>query len=163
MVSHSRAVRLDRLPRTYYAFLAVSICGPILLIAHCGGTVNRSGLAFFAFLLFGLGRRWRPAWALLVVSNAVPLVAVLGLAAGGGLLLNAALLILYGVSSLALLFSPSMLDHVRLRSQLTSTTSGQRPALLAQGHETEVPSFTKCGRARRGHQRRPHARFASVC
>jgi hypothetical protein len=110
-------VRLDRLPRTYYALLGVSICGPILLIASGGGPINRPGLAFFGFLLFGLGRRWRPAWVLLVVSNTVPLLAVLGLAAGGGLVLNAALLILYGVASLALLFSPSMLDHVRLRSR----------------------------------------------
>ncbi len=116
IASYSRAVRLDRLPRTYYAFLGVSICGPILLITNGGGTINRSGLAFFALLLFGLGRRWRPAWAILVVANAVPLLAVLGLAAGSGFVLNAVLLILYGLASLALLFSPSMLDHVRLRS-----------------------------------------------
>jgi hypothetical protein len=147
--SYSRSVRLDRLPRTYYAFLAVSICGPILLIVNGGGAINRSGLAFFAFLLFGLGRRWRPAWALLVVSNAVPLLAVLGLAAGSGLLLNAALLIVYGVSSLALLFSPSMLDHVRLRRQLTSTTWCGRAALHGLGHETDATPFTKCGRVRR--------------
>jgi hypothetical protein len=38
---------------------------------------------------------------------------VLGLAAGSGLGLNTALLALYGVSSLALLFSPSMLDHAQ--------------------------------------------------
>lgn len=113
-------MRFDRLPRTYYAFLGVSICGPLLLVAHGGGTLNRSGLALFGFLLFGLARRWRPAWALLVVANAVPLLAVFGLAAGSGLGLNAALLVVYGVSSLALLFSPSMLDYVQLRSrQLT--------------------------------------------
>jgi hypothetical protein len=116
-------VRLDRLPRTYYAFVAVSICGPILLVVNGGGAVNWSGLAYFAFLLFGLGRRWRAAWALLVVSNALPLLAVLGLlAAGSGIHLNAALLILYGVSSLALLFSQTMLDLVRLRRQLITTT-----------------------------------------
>ncbi len=123
-MSYSRTVGLDRLPRTYYAFLVVSVCGPILLVANGGGTVNRSGLAFFALLLFGLGRRWRPAWALLVVSNAFPFIAVLGLTVSGGRLLpSALLLILYGVLSLALLFSPSMLDHVRLRRrELMSTT-----------------------------------------
>jgi hypothetical protein len=123
LVSYSRAVGLDRLPRAYYAFLVVSICGPLLLIANGGGSVNRPGLAFFALLLFGLGRRWRTAWALLVVLNAFPFIAVLALTVSGGRLIpSALLLIVYGVLSLALLFSPSMLDHVRLRRQLTSTT-----------------------------------------
>jgi hypothetical protein len=75
-------------------------------------------------LLFGLGRRWRTAWAFLVVSNAFAFIAVLGLTVSGGHLLpSALLLIVYGILSLALLLSPSMLNHVSLRRrQLTSTT-----------------------------------------
>jgi hypothetical protein len=125
-LGYSRFVRLNRLPGTYYAFLAVSVCGPVLLVVDGGGAINRPGLAFFALLLFGLGRAWRPAWGLLVVVNALPLLGVLAFTAGSGLDLNAALLILYGVASLALLFSPSIREHVRLRGQRPSTTTTLR-------------------------------------
>jgi hypothetical protein len=113
-------MRPRQLPRTYYAFVLISACGPLLLLAG-GGTLNRAGLAVYVFLVLGVGRGWRPAWALLLFSSSLSLAAVVALGAGGALVANAVLLAVYGACSVALLLSPSMLVHVRLRRRVTGT------------------------------------------
>jgi hypothetical protein len=111
-------VSLRRLPRTYLAFVLLSICGPVLVVANGGGRLTGSGAAVVvvALLLFGLARGSRTVWGLFVAFGAVGMLSTFSVS-GGGLPPNVLCLLAYNVGSLALLLSPPMRQHVGIRSR----------------------------------------------
>ncbi len=114
--------RLHQLPRTYAPFALLTAFGLPLITLVQGEAIHPSapGLAFVALLLVGLARRSVLAWTLLLLWNlffALAVGLVFGGGSGGGQLLlpSAPLFLLLGLSSAALLLSPSMREHVGIR------------------------------------------------
>ncbi len=114
--------RLRQLPRTYALFALLTAFGLPLIMLVQGEAIHPSapGLAFVALLLVGLARRSVLAWTLLLLWNLFATLAF-GLVFGGGsgsgewLLPSAPLFLLLGLSSVGLLLSPSMREHVGIR------------------------------------------------
>jgi hypothetical protein len=78
------------------------------------------GLVFVALLLLGLARRSLVAWSLLLAWNAFMAVAVAAISGGTWLLPSGPLFVLIALTSVGLLASPSMLQHVGIRRQRSS-------------------------------------------
>jgi hypothetical protein len=82
---------------------------------------NERGMAFLAVLLLALAYGSRIAWGLLVVLDAIPLLAV-GAAAGPGVVWShVVVVVLTGVALETTLLSPAMRRHVSSRRNRPDT------------------------------------------
>ena len=118
----------NQLPRTYLPFALLTMIGPAIVMLIQGDALHPSapGLVFVALLLLGLARRSRVAWSLLLAWNAFLALAVAAISGGTWLLPSGPLFVLIALTSVGLLVSPSMLQHVGIRRR--RSPSPQRPA-----------------------------------
>ena len=124
-----------RLPRSYLAFVLVSVFGPLLVMLIQGDRIRPSigGLAIVALLLVGLARGSLIAWALLLLWNVFLAFSVAATSGGDWLLPSAPLLLLVAAVSAPLLLPSSMVEHVGLRRR----TFGSR---RSAGRSTPQPA-----------------------
>jgi len=115
-------VSFKQLPRTYMPFALVTMTGTPIVMLIQGDTLHPSvpGLVFVALLLLGVARRSLVAWSLLLAWNTFTVLAVAAASSGTWLLPTGPLYVLIGLTSVGLLTSPSMLQHVGIRSRRLS-------------------------------------------
>ena len=107
-------MRTRRLPMVFLLYGALTILQPAVLVwVGAIEHVQPRGLWFMALLLVGLARGSRIAWGLLVVIDAVPLLALGALGGGQVLWGHVTAMILTGLALELTLFSPAMRRHVR--------------------------------------------------
>jgi hypothetical protein len=106
---------LRRLPRAYAPLALLTTFGmlPAMLIDGDHIRPSAAGLAFVIFFLVLLARGSVVAWVLILVWNVFLVLSVT--ASSGTWLAGAPLLLINAMLCLALLLTPSMRDHVRLR------------------------------------------------
>jgi hypothetical protein len=108
----SRRGAVPRVVALYGALTTLQLaCFAVLIDTSFSG----GGVFFMALLVFGLARRWRIAWSLLVLIDAFPLLALAGaiLSNGGEMLWgNIAVMLLTGLPLEAILLSRPMRRHM---------------------------------------------------
>lgn len=102
-----------RLPGAFFLYVALTVLQPMLFVlVGALHHLNGRGIGFMVVMLFALGYRSRIAWVLLIVLNAIPLLAI-GASLGPGVLWShLAVMVLTGVALEATLLSPAMRQHV---------------------------------------------------
>jgi hypothetical protein len=110
-------VSFNQLPRTYMPFALLTVIGPAIVMLIQGDALHPSGpgLVILALLLLGLARRSLVAWSLLLVWNAFMVFVVAAVSGGTWSLPSGPLFVLIALTSVGLLASPSMLQHVGIR------------------------------------------------
>jgi hypothetical protein len=110
------------LPRAYIAFALLTLFGmlPAMLVDHNAVRPSAAGLAFIVFLLVAVARGHFLAWVLLLIWNALIVLAVLA-SSGGTWLPGTPLVLLSGILCLALQLAPSVRARVGLRRERTVT------------------------------------------
>jgi hypothetical protein len=107
-------VRERRLPGVLFLYFGFTVLQPALFV-FVGALhhLNPRGIWFIVVLLLALAFRSRVAWVLLIVVNAIPLLAV-GAAVGSEVQWgHLAVMVLTGVALEATLLSAAMRQHVR--------------------------------------------------
>jgi hypothetical protein len=97
----------------YLAFVGLAILQPVLFVLVGALHLNTRGIAFEFVLLVALAFRSRIAWVLLIVLNAIPLLAVLAVIGGGHVQwTHVIVMVLTGVSLETALLSQAMRQYV---------------------------------------------------
>jgi hypothetical protein len=105
----------SRVPRVYVCFVLIEALQLALLATVANAHVAGGGVVFMLLLLAGLAYGSGLAWVLLVIMNALPLLAIAGVSASSGghtLWVNVAVMVLTGVALEAALLSRSMRRHI---------------------------------------------------
>jgi hypothetical protein len=118
-----------RLPRVILIYVSLIAVQPMVFLAT--GAVNHvplRGAVVMTCLVVGLARRSRIAWMLLLLSEALPLLALGAVLSGGHVLwTHVAAMSLTGVALEIALLSTPMLAYVGLRAGPTAPASPVRP------------------------------------
>jgi hypothetical protein len=109
-------VGLHRIPRSYWAFVVLSVVVPPLTMVVTGQKLEPKlgGLAIVGLILWALARGSLFAWGLSLLWNLFLLLSIAAIGASG-LELSGVLLLLTAAASVGVLLSPSMRGHVGLR------------------------------------------------
>jgi hypothetical protein len=109
-------VRGRRLPDVFFVYVTLTVLQPTLFVlVGALDHLNKRGIAFMVVLLLALAVRSRIAWVLLIVLNAIPLLAIGAILAPSVLWSHVAVMVLTGVALEATLLSPAMRQHVGSR------------------------------------------------
>jgi hypothetical protein len=102
-----------RLPKVFFLYVGLTILQPALFVlVGALQHLNTRGIWFMVVLLLALARSSRIAWVLLLVINAIPLLAV-GAAVGTEVLWShLVVMVLTGIALEATLLSAAMRQHV---------------------------------------------------
>jgi hypothetical protein len=123
-----------RLPRVYLLYVLLTVLQPVVFLAFGAiKHVSATGSVLALLLLIALGFGSRIAWGLLIVVNAIPVVAALAAIGGHTLWRNFALTLITGVVLEAVLLSVDMRRHVggrrsASRAELTSARGSRKAA-----------------------------------
>jgi hypothetical protein len=122
----SEGMHGSRLPRIYLLFVLLEGVQLALFVTVMGTHVPRGGIALMLVLLAGLAYGSALAWGLLLVMNAIPLLAIAGVSFSSGqgtLWGNVAVLVLTSLALVATLLSPAMRRHIGHRHHRPSSSS----------------------------------------
>jgi hypothetical protein len=116
----------SRLPRVYFLFVVLEAVQLALFVTVMGTHVPRGGVILMLVLLAGLAYGSALAWGLLLVMNAIPLLAIAGISFSsehGTLWGNVAVLVLTSLALVATLLAPAMRRHIGPHHRRASSSS----------------------------------------